>query len=242
MRTLGTIAFTLCTFAAQAQDMANKTISIIVGYAAGGGTDAMARTVANLYPRYLPGAPNIVVRNIPGADGVIAANYFAQQVKPDGLTLIMGSSTTADPQYYRKAQANFDPSRFEFVGGVGMGGSAMLIDREAQRNNVIYSGIDNIGLQDQAVTESMGPITDHAWEHLGAGDKMVACTRLRAVEAARQFRESGVAPPGFDDPGLFLEARGGFFTAPLTLKWPEAYRRQMESVQRPEGLSTTLTR
>jgi hypothetical protein len=133
MRTLVTIAFTLCTFAAQAQDMANKTISIIVGYAAGGGTDAMARTVASLYPRYLPGAPNIVVRNIPGADGVIAANYFAQQVKPDGLTLIMGSSTTADPQYYRKAQANFDPSRFEFVGGVGMGGSAMLIDREAQK-------------------------------------------------------------------------------------------------------------
>ncbi len=40
------------------------------------------------------------------------------------------------------------------------------MDREAQRTNRIYSGIDHIGLQDQAVTESMGAITDHSKEHL----------------------------------------------------------------------------
>lgn len=136
MRALLTIIAALSAVPALAQDpskdLGGKTVSIIVGYAAGGGTDAMARTMANIYPRHLPGAPAMVVRNIPGADGVIAANYFVQQVKPDGLTLIMGSSTTTDPQYYRKPQSVFDPSRFEFIGGVGMGGSGMMIDRASE--------------------------------------------------------------------------------------------------------------
>jgi hypothetical protein len=59
------------------------------------------------------------------------------------------------------------------------------MDREAQRSGRIYSGIDHIGLQDQAVTESMGPITDHSHEHLGPGDVMIARTRRRALQAAR---------------------------------------------------------
>jgi len=45
------------------------------------------------------------------------------------------------------------------------------IDRDAQRNNAIYSGIDNIHLQDQAITESMDPITDRGFEHLGPSDQ-----------------------------------------------------------------------
>ena len=44
------------------------------------------------------------------------------------------------------------------------------IDRAAQRNNEIYTGIRMVFMQDQAVTESMGGITDHALEHLVASD------------------------------------------------------------------------
>ena len=65
-----------------------------------------------------------------------------------------------------------------------------LIDREAQRTNRIYSGIDNIGLQDQAVTESMGAITNHELEHLGPGDLMISRTRRRALKAARAFKRA----------------------------------------------------
>ncbi len=134
MRMLIAIALTTLCYSAplQAQDVANRTISLIVGFAPGGGTDVVARKIAAFYPKYLPGSPNMVVRNVPGGGGITAANFFVQQVKPDGLTMLVGSSTTADPQFYRQPQAVFDPSQFGIIGGVGMGGSAMVISREAE--------------------------------------------------------------------------------------------------------------
>lgn len=127
-----TLATGLYSAPLQAQDFTNRTISLVVGFAPGGGTDVVARKIASFYPKYLPGSPSIVVRNVPGGGGVIAANFFVQQVKPDGLTILVGSSTTADPQFYRQPQAVFDPSQFGIIGGVGMGGSAMVISREAE--------------------------------------------------------------------------------------------------------------
>jgi len=98
-----------------------------------------------------------------------------------------------------------------------------LIDRDAQRRNLIYSGIDNIALQDQAITESMGPISDHSWEHLGPSDRMIARTRRRALMAARALRESGTSPPGTMDPEVFARARSGVFTAEPSLGFQQAY-------------------
>src|ERR1700682_3813621 len=74
-----------------------KTVSMIVGYAAGGGTDAFGRLAASFLTNALPGAPTVVVRNVPGAEGITAMNYFVQQVVPDGLTIAAGAHTAADP-------------------------------------------------------------------------------------------------------------------------------------------------
>lgn len=106
-----------------------------------------------------------------------------------------------------------------------------LIDREAQRTNRIYSGIDHIGLQDQAVTESMGGITDHSFEHLGPGDLMIARTRRRALQAARAFRD-GKPAPGVDAPEVLMAARSGFFEMPQTVDWQHAYTQQMGAAER----------
>jgi hypothetical protein len=59
-------------------------------------------------------------------------NYVVQQVAPDGYTIVTGSSTTADPMNYRKPQSHFDATSFPVVGGVGRGGSAILISKEAE--------------------------------------------------------------------------------------------------------------
>mgnify|MGYP003579470013 CR=1 FL=1 len=77
-----------------------------------------------------------------------------------------------------------------------------------QRTNRIYSGIDHIGLQDQAVTESMGPITDHLREHLGPADLIIARTRRRALQAARDFA-AGMPAPGVELPEVLAQARSG---------------------------------
>src|SRR5438128_12535328 len=68
-----------------------KTITMIVGSPAGGGTDTSARLIASLLANHLPGRPAVVVRNIPGAQGITAMNYFVKQVAPDGLTLMTAS-------------------------------------------------------------------------------------------------------------------------------------------------------
>jgi phenylpropionate dioxygenase-like ring-hydroxylating dioxygenase large terminal subunit len=108
-----------------------------------------------------------------------------------------------------------------------------MIDRQAQRDNRIFSGIDGIHLQDQAVTESMGPITDHSFEHLGPGDLMIARTRRRTLQAARQFRETGAPPPGVDMPEIFLASRSGFFIDGGGGDWQQLYQQQVEQSVRP---------
>src|SRR5262245_21424935 len=109
-----------------------KTITLVVGSPAGGGTDTAGRLVATLIAGHLPGKPTVIVRNIPGAQGMTAMNYFARQVAPDGLTVTMASTTQADPLLYRKPQSQFDPTTFSFVGGIGRGGTVLLIRREAE--------------------------------------------------------------------------------------------------------------
>jgi nitrite reductase/ring-hydroxylating ferredoxin subunit len=83
-----------------------------------------------------------------------------------------------------------------------------LIDRQAQRTSS-FTGIAGIHQQDQAVTESMGPIYDRRQEHLGSSDAMVIRTRRRAIGAARALRDSGEIPPGVDDPAVYRQRSGG---------------------------------
>ena len=84
----------------------------------------------------------------------------------------------------------------------GQRGNDYLIDRDAQRNDVIYTGISHIHMQDQAITESMGPIVDHGFEHLAPSDQMITRTRRRLLLAARALRD-GPVPPGVDAPEVY---------------------------------------
>jgi len=66
----------------------NKTIRVIVGFTPGGFYDRWARLVARHMPRYIPGNPEMIVQNMPGASSVIAANYVYNVAKGDGLTIL----------------------------------------------------------------------------------------------------------------------------------------------------------
>ena len=119
--------------AAQPVSFQGKTVTMVIGYAPGGGTDAAGRVIAQFIGKYLPGSPAIVVRNVPGADGLTALNLFVQQATQDALTITMGSSTMSDPIHYRKPQAHFDPTKFGIIGGAGRGGTTLIINREAEK-------------------------------------------------------------------------------------------------------------
>ncbi len=95
-----------------------------------------------------------------------------------------------------------------------------LIDRKSQKTNS-YTGINAIFLQDQAVTESMGPIYDRTQEHLGTSDAMVIRTRKRLIDAAKALRDHATVPPGVDDPAVYQQRSGGV-VLPSGANWIEA--------------------
>ncbi|MBO0763059.1 MAG: Rieske 2Fe-2S domain-containing protein [Hyphomicrobiaceae bacterium] len=110
------------------------------------------------------------------------------------------------------------------------------MDRAAQQSGKIYSGIDGIHLQDQAITESMGPIVDHELEHLGPSDQMITRTRRRLLMAARALRDNGVLPPGVENASVYRGARSGYFVSDDKSSWREVYAKQLAASVHPPAL------
>src|SRR5581483_4148994 len=101
-----------------------------------------------------------------------------------------------------------------------------LIDRALQRRNEGsngWTGIQSIGMQDAAMTTSMGTIYDRTNERLGTTDTMVIRVRRRLINAAKAYAERGITPPGVDDPTLYRVRSGGVFL-PQGVDWVEATR------------------
>jgi tripartite-type tricarboxylate transporter receptor subunit TctC len=94
----------------------NKTIRIIDYGTAGGGSDLLARLVARHIPKHIPGNPNVVVQNMPGAAGAIATNYVYGVAKPDGLTVGIIASALYQAQLLRKPEVKFDWAKFGWIG------------------------------------------------------------------------------------------------------------------------------
>ena len=118
--------------AQEAPDFTGKQITMVIGSAPGGGTDLSGRLIASFVSSYLRGKPIPIIRNMPGAQGVTAMNYFSKQVQPDGMTIVMGSTTQADPLFYRKPASQYDPTKFNVVGGIGRGGTVLMIRKDAE--------------------------------------------------------------------------------------------------------------
>jgi tripartite-type tricarboxylate transporter receptor subunit TctC len=110
---------------AAAQDYPNRPITLVVPYAAGGGNDVMARTVAEKMSRTL--GQQIVVENRAGAGGTIATRQVAKAA-PDGYTLVIGGTGTlaVNPTLY--ANVGYDPRKdFAPVGLIGTSALVILV-------------------------------------------------------------------------------------------------------------------
>jgi tripartite-type tricarboxylate transporter receptor subunit TctC len=102
---------------AAAQDFyRGKTINLIVGNAAGGGYDLYARLLARYLGRYIRGEPSFVVRNMPGAGGMVLSNHIYAQAPRDGLTLgLMARSNPIEP-LLGNSSAKYKSEEFLWVG------------------------------------------------------------------------------------------------------------------------------
>ncbi|MBI2859012.1 MAG: hypothetical protein HYX90_08035 [Chloroflexi bacterium] len=91
-----------------------KTITIISSSVAGSSTDIIARVYSRHLPRFLPGTPNAVVRNMPGGAHTIAGNYI-YRAKPDGLTLLTAAGTVQVNQILGLKAAQYDVLKMTFL-------------------------------------------------------------------------------------------------------------------------------
>jgi tripartite-type tricarboxylate transporter receptor subunit TctC len=93
-----------------------KTITIIVGTKAGDAYDLYPRMLAEFMPKYIPGNPNIIIQNVPGAASMIAANQLYNVSKPDGLTIGAIYPALYFEQLTKKPEAKFDWTKFGWIG------------------------------------------------------------------------------------------------------------------------------
>jgi tripartite-type tricarboxylate transporter receptor subunit TctC len=119
---LACLSFLLLLFggtpAASPQDdfYRGKTIRIVVGYSAGGGFDTYSRAIARHLAKHIPGKPAVIVENMPGAAGLVAANSIARAARPDGLTIVNFQGTQVMGQILGREGVEFDARKFEWVG------------------------------------------------------------------------------------------------------------------------------
>ena len=95
-----------------------KTITLIAGTSAGSQYDAHARLIAQHWGKHIPGNPDIVVQNMPGAGSLIAANHLYNVAKPDGLTITSIIPAIYFNQLAGRKEVRFDYSKFNWIGSV----------------------------------------------------------------------------------------------------------------------------
>lgn len=93
-----------------------KTIRLVIGNTTGGFYDRWGRLLARFMGKYIPGQPEVIPQNMPGAGSVIAANHVYKVAKPDGLTLVMPLNGIYIDQLVGKPEAQFDLRKYHFIG------------------------------------------------------------------------------------------------------------------------------
>lgn len=116
---------------AQANFYQGKTLRVIVGYQPGDNHDQWARTYARFLGKHIPGNPEFVVQNMPGAGAMIAANHVYNVTKPDGLTLGAIGGALIIAQITGSKEVQFDWPKFSWIGTPDRGGHLLYIRSDA---------------------------------------------------------------------------------------------------------------
>jgi tripartite-type tricarboxylate transporter receptor subunit TctC len=111
-----TILLSYCSAASAQGYYQGKQIRIVVGNTAGGFFDRWARLLARHLPKHIPGSPEIIVQNMPGAGSIVATNYVYNVAKPDGLTLGMPNPGIYLDQLVGRSEVKFDVRKFPWIG------------------------------------------------------------------------------------------------------------------------------
>lgn len=107
-----------------------KTVTIVVGFAPGGGYDISARLLAKHMGKHIPGNPNVIVDNRPGAGSLVAANLVYKGLRADGTYVVTFNSQMVLQQLLGQQGIEFDGRTFNWLGSVSSSQSACAVHRE----------------------------------------------------------------------------------------------------------------
>lgn len=93
-------------------------LRLVIASGAGGGFDGYSRVLARHYNRHLPGNPNIVVQNMPGASGITATTWAYNTAPRDGSRILATYSTMIAQNLFENKNANFDVRGFNWLGSI----------------------------------------------------------------------------------------------------------------------------
>ena len=93
-----------------------KTLRFVVGSAPANFYDSWARLIARYWGKYIPGNPNVIVQNMPGAGSISAVNYVYGVAKPDGLSVVLPNNSIYIEQLVGRKEAHFDLRKFHWLG------------------------------------------------------------------------------------------------------------------------------
>ena len=100
------------------QFFARRTVTIVIGYTAGGSYDLYGRMVARHLGKHVPGQPTVIAQNMPGAGSLKAANYLYELAPKDGTALGVIVESAALEQALANPAVQYDAGKFTYVGRV----------------------------------------------------------------------------------------------------------------------------
>lgn len=116
------IAGATITHAAAADEIADfytgKRLIILVGSEAGSGYDAYARLLGRNMPNHLPGNPDVIVQNKPGAGSITAINFLYNTAPQDGTVILSLNRTAPFTQILGHSGTQFDPTKLNWIGSL----------------------------------------------------------------------------------------------------------------------------
>jgi tripartite-type tricarboxylate transporter receptor subunit TctC len=176
---------------ATAQDTIDRPVTIYAAGTAGGGIDLYARTVGRHLGRHIPGQPTVTVQDMPGAVGIRAANFLAQQAPKDGTAITTFASGPILEPLIGARDPGYDMSQFTWVGAVAkdvglcmaLGTTPFKTIDDAKKQQMVVAGTGAGSETDTwplALNEVLGTKFKLVTGYLGSQETIIAIERGEA--------------------------------------------------------------
>jgi tripartite-type tricarboxylate transporter receptor subunit TctC len=186
----GTVIFAILPLVAQAADdmFKGRTIVVYVSTGPGGGYDAYGRMLARNLGRHLPGNPNVIVENMPGAGGRNLANFLYNVAPRDGTAIATLQHTTVYDALFGDPGAKYDARKFNWLGslasftsvGIAWHTSGVKTIEDAKKRQIVM-GSSGVGATSFQYTNLMNHLLGTKFKILigykGAADMYLALER-----------------------------------------------------------------